>query len=78
MAEDNQASLTLFDPNTGMARAGLGAASSGSPALVLFDEAGRDRVELHVKPDGKLGVALADENGKSIAGLPERAALAQQ
>jgi hypothetical protein len=45
---------------------------------VLFDEAGRDRVELHVKPDGKPGLALADDNGKSVAGLPERAALAQQ
>ena len=70
VAEDNQASLTLYDPKSGLARAGLGAASSGSSALVLFDEAGRDRVELHVNSNGKPGLALADENGKSTAGLP--------
>jgi hypothetical protein len=78
VAQDNQASLTLYDPNTGRARAGLGAAASGSPALVLFDEAGRDRVEMHVNPNGNPGLALADENGKSVAGLPERGKLAER
>jgi hypothetical protein len=66
VAEDNQASLTLYDPQTGKARAGLGSATNGSPALVLFDQQGRDRIELHVKPSGQPGIALADENGKNI------------
>jgi hypothetical protein len=66
VAEDNQASLTLYDPQTGKARAGLGTAANGSPALVLFDQQGKDRIELHVKPNGKPGIALADENGKRI------------
>ncbi len=70
---DNQASLTLYDSNIGRARAGLGVAAGGSPALVLFDPEGRDRAELHVTKNGKPGLALADENGKSIAGLPEQA-----
>ena len=74
--DDNQTSLTLWDPKCGRARAGLGASSSGSPALVLFDEAGRDRVEVHVSPNGRPGIALADENGRSIAGLPEQGTLA--
>jgi hypothetical protein len=44
----------------------------------LFDEAGRDRVEMHVNPNGNPGLALADENGKSVAGLPERGKLAER
>jgi hypothetical protein len=73
VSEDNQASLTLYDPKTGKARAGLGASADGSPALVLFDQQGKDRLELHVRPDGKPGIALADENGKRIAGLQKPA-----
>ena len=38
---DNQSSLTLYDPSTGRARAGLGVAT-GAPALVIFDQNGRD------------------------------------
>lgn len=75
--EDNSASLTLYDPATGRARAGLGDSSAGLPALALFDQNGKDRVEIHVKPDGAPGVALADESGKSIAGLPQKNASAQ-
>jgi hypothetical protein len=77
VSQDNQASLTLYDPNTGKARAGLGTASTGSPALVLFDQNGSDRAEIHVKPNGKPGIVLADENSKSIAGMPMHSASAQ-
>ena len=42
-----------------------------APALVLFDQNGKDRAELQVTPSGKPGWAMADENGKSmIAGFP--------
>jgi hypothetical protein len=78
-ASDNQANLTLYDPNTGRARVGLGVAANGSPALVLFDQKGNDRVELNINSKGKPGLALADENGKTIAGLPaETTAQTQQ
>jgi hypothetical protein len=77
VSHDNQASLTLYDPNTGKARAGLGTAASGSPALVLFDQNGSDRAEIHVMPNGKPGIVLADENSKSIAGMPMHSASAQ-
>jgi hypothetical protein len=70
VAPDNSASLTLYDSSIGAARGGLGIASTGEPALVLFDQQGRDRLELHVLANGHPGIALADENGKSIAGLP--------
>jgi hypothetical protein len=62
--------VTLYDNKTGFARAGLGLAADGAPALVLFDQSGKDRAELHVTSAGKPGLALADENGKSMAGLP--------
>jgi hypothetical protein len=75
--EDNSASLTLYDPTTGRARAGLGDSSSGLPALAMFDQNGKDRVEIHVKPNGAPGLALADETGKSIAGLPQKNASTQ-
>jgi hypothetical protein len=70
VAEDNQSSVTLYDPASGRARVGLGVAASGVPALVLFDQEGRDRAELHITVNGKPGLALADESGKSVAGLP--------
>ena len=70
VAEDNQSSVTLYDPASGRARVGLGVAATGEPALVLFDQNGRDRAELHVNVKGKPGLALADESGKSVAGLP--------
>jgi hypothetical protein len=38
----------------------------------LFDEKGNDRLELHITAKGKPGLALADESGKTIAGLPQR------
>ena len=62
--------LTLYDPNTGRARVGIGVAANGSPAVVLFDQKGNDRAELNINSKGKAGLALADENGKTIAGLP--------
>ena len=46
---------------------GLGLSADGTPALVLFDQNGKDRAELHLNNSGKPGLALADENGKSIA-----------
>jgi hypothetical protein len=70
---DNQANLTLYDPNTGRARVGIGVAANGSPAVVLFDQKGNDRAELNINSKGKAGLALADENGKTIAGLPAEA-----
>jgi hypothetical protein len=70
VADDNQSSVTLYDPANGRARVGLGVAANGIPALVLFDQNGRDRAELHVNADGKPGLALADAAGKSVAGLP--------
>ena len=75
---NDESSLTLYDPNSGRARAGLGVATDGSPALVLFDSNGKDRAELHVRPSGKPGLALADESGKSIAGLPAKAPASEQ
>ncbi len=65
-----EVNMTLYDNKTGAAPAGLGEAADGAPALVLFDQNGKDRAELHVNSAGKPGLALADENGKSIAGLP--------
>jgi hypothetical protein len=70
VADDNQSSVTLYDPNTGFARVGLGVAASGEPALALFDQHGYDRAELHVNSTGKPGLALADQTGKTVAGLP--------
>jgi len=71
-AANNESSLTLYDPDTGRARAGLGLTTGGAPALVMFDENGRDRAELHVRKSGNPGLALADESGRTIAGMPER------
>jgi hypothetical protein len=54
-------------------------AANGCPALVLFDQKGNDRAELNINSKDKLGLALADENGKTIASLPaEITARAQQ
>ena len=80
VSRTEQGSLTLYDSNTGLARAGLGVASGGEPALVLFDKQGHDRLEVHIGANGNPGIALADVNGKSIAGLPvhEAPASAQQ
>ena len=36
-------------------------ATHGSPALVLFDQSGKDRAELNINSKGKPGLALADE-----------------
>ncbi len=70
VTENNEASLTLYDPNTGMARAGLGTGPNGTPALALFDQGGTDRAEIHVRANGKGGLVLVDENNKAIK-LPE-------
>jgi hypothetical protein len=70
VAPDDHASLTLYDPKTGRARAGLGVGANGSPALALFGQSGRDRAELHVTANGTPGLALANEGGKTTAGLP--------
>jgi hypothetical protein len=70
VTENNEASLTLYDPNTGMARAGLGTGPNGTPALALFDQGGTDRAEIHVRANGKGGLVLVDENNKAIR-LPE-------
>jgi hypothetical protein len=67
--------LTLYDPNSGLARAGLGLGPEGSPALVMFDKSGREREEMSLsKPDTPNLLAI-DQAGKTIAALP---ALGQQ
>ena len=54
-------------------------AAHGSPVLVLLDQKGIDRAELNINSKGKPGLALADENGKTMAGLPaETTGQAQQ
>ncbi len=63
---NGEVNLTLYDHKSGLARAGLGLSGDGVPALVLFDQNGKDRAELHLSASGKPGLALADENGKSI------------
>jgi hypothetical protein len=63
-----ESALTLYDANTGRARAGLGVAAKGEPALVLLDQSG---AELSLRTDGRSGLALLDGQGKIIAGLPE-------
>ena len=65
VAPEDQGSLTLYDPNSGRARAGLGVGAKGSPDLALFDQSGRDRAELHVTANGTPGLALANEGGKT-------------
>jgi hypothetical protein len=70
VTENNEASLTLYDPKTGMARAGLGTGPNGTPALALFDLSGADRAEIHVRADGKGGLVLVDQNNKVVR-LPE-------
>jgi len=74
---NGEVNLTLYDAKSGLARVGLGLSAEGAPALVLFDQSGKDRAELHVSPKGKPGLALADENGKSVAGLPMESSPAQ-
>jgi hypothetical protein len=71
---NGEVNLTLYDGKTGLARAGLGLAADGTPALALFDQNGKDRAELHLNKEGKPGLALADESGKSISGLPMQSA----
>ena len=62
-----------FDPETGLARLGLGVATTGEPALLLLDKGGIDRAEMSLRPDGKPGVAFADDKGKTVAGYPQPA-----
>jgi hypothetical protein len=71
---NGEVSLTLYDSKTGMARAGLGLAADGTPALALFDQNGKDRAEFHLDKSGKAGLAFADENGKTVSGLPMQSA----
>jgi hypothetical protein len=52
----------------------LGLSADGVPALVLFDQNGKDRAELHLNASGKPGLALVDENGKSIYAPPTQGA----
>ncbi|MBV8362053.1 MAG: hypothetical protein JO189_29590 [Deltaproteobacteria bacterium] len=63
--------LALYDANTGLARAAVGIAAKGDPAVVLLDQTGAERMELSLQPDGNPGLALTDGKGKIIAGLPE-------
>ena len=65
-----QTTFTLYDANTGLARAGLGIAAKGDPAFILFDQSGAERTELSLRSDGRPGLALTDGQGRIIAGLP--------
>ncbi|MBI3799962.1 MAG: hypothetical protein HY268_23680 [Deltaproteobacteria bacterium] len=66
---NGESTLTLFDHTTGRARAGLGVAATGEPALALLDQSGRGRAELSLDAQGKPSLALVDERGKPTAGL---------
>jgi hypothetical protein len=62
-ARDNgDMSLTLYDPNSGVARTGLGLAADGSPALVMFDKKGKEQTGLSLDRNAKPGLFVADEN----------------
>jgi thioredoxin-related protein len=76
-SSNGEVSMTLYDAKSGLARAGLGLSAKGTPALVLFDQDGKDRAELNLNAEGKPGLALADANGKTIAGLPMQSSPAQ-
>jgi hypothetical protein len=66
---NRESALTLYDTKTGRARAGLGVAATGEPALVLLDHNGRARAELSLTAKGTPGLALVDEQGKPVAGV---------
>ena len=66
---NRESALTLYDTKTGRARAGLGVAATGEPALVLLDHNGRARAELSLTAKGTPGLALVDEQGKPLAGV---------
>ncbi len=63
-----ESALTLYETKTGRARAGLGVAATGEPALVLLDHNGRARVELSLTAKATPGLALVDEQGKPVVG----------
>ena len=44
----------------------LDASNAGSPALRLFDDAGRVRLGIYVLPDGTPTIKAWDENGQLI------------
>jgi hypothetical protein len=68
--------VTVYGPSDKL-MAGLTVSPTNEASLTLYQE-GRNRAELHVLADGHPGLALANESGKSIAGLPEREAPAAQ
>jgi hypothetical protein len=74
--EDREREPDAVRSTPARARAGLGDSPVGLPALALFDQNGKDRVEIHIKPDGTSGLALADETGETVAGLPQKNASA--
>ena len=79
VSDDNQSSITLYDPQSGRARVGLGVAANGVPGRSCCStRTAVDRAELHVNVDGMSGLALADESGKSVAGLPVSESQSQQ
>jgi hypothetical protein len=73
-ANDNgDMSVTLYDHNSGVARAGLGLAADGSPALVMFDQRGKERAELSLDRNAKPSLLVADQTGKTVTAPPELA-----
>jgi hypothetical protein len=71
---DGEMALTLYDPNTGLARAGLGLAPDGSPAFVMFDKKGAAREEMSLGKHDEQNVAVVDQTGKTIAALGQQVA----
>jgi hypothetical protein len=71
-ASDNgDMSITLYDHSSGVARAGLGLAADGSPALVMFDKQGKERAELSLDKNAKPSLLVADAAGRTITALPK-------
>jgi hypothetical protein len=62
--------LTMYDPKSGFARAGLGLGPEGSPALVMLDSQGKPRLQLGLSKDGNGNLAIMDNSGKTVSTVP--------
>ena len=69
--DDDETAFTLYDPNSGLARVGLGVGSNGSPALVMFNKAGKEGAELSLSKNDKPNLLMVDNNGKTITAAAE-------
>jgi hypothetical protein len=62
--------LTMYDPKSGLARAGLGLGADGSPALIMLDTEGKPRLQLGLSKDGNGNLTTMDKSGKTVSALP--------